>query len=452
MKSNIVFLLIDSLRADKFFGNHKTSITPNFNRLIESGVYFNQAISSSDATLINWASIFTGNNAFKTGIRSTRFNKLNKDQITLFSKLKSKNYNFYGYLPKLGEIMGLFPEFENKDAYFGNLSLETGLGKKIINKINSNLMKPPWFFYIHLEELHFPISVPEEFNSKKFGIGSYERQISFIDSWIGKIIDKINLNDTLVVITSDHGCYVPSTVVNDLVINLEEKPKLQKIATKTHKNLPDFLHPLKQKVFLILEKFHKSRKNKILKNLDLEPYQKRNLNWQRSDLDKFLYDENIHIPLLFLGNGIKNSKNIPDLVRNVDISPTLIDLIFDETDLTVDGQSLKPLIEGKILNELPAFIESTPFVHLTSNDVIGIRTSKFKYFRDKNDAMKRVYLFDLEKDPHENNNIASTNQETISDMELKIKQILNYTKTSNTEENDNESKLIEEELKKLGYM
>ena len=104
------------------------------------------------------------------------------------------------------------------------------------------------------------------------------------------------------------------------------------------------------------------------------------------------------------------------------------------------------------MNELPAFIESTPFVHLTSNDVIGIRTSKFKYFRDKNDAMKRVYLFDLEKDPHENNNIASTNQETISDMELKIKQILNYTKTSNTEENDNESKLIEEELKKLGYM
>ena len=76
MKSNILFLVIDSLRADKFYGNKKTSLTPNIDNLIKNGTYFNQAICSSDATLLSWAGLFTGQFAFKTGIRSNKFNKL----------------------------------------------------------------------------------------------------------------------------------------------------------------------------------------------------------------------------------------------------------------------------------------------------------------------------------------------------------------------------------------
>ena len=36
MKPNILFIVIDSLRADKCYGNEKTSVTPNIDKLIEN--------------------------------------------------------------------------------------------------------------------------------------------------------------------------------------------------------------------------------------------------------------------------------------------------------------------------------------------------------------------------------------------------------------------------------
>ena len=74
-KTNILFIIIDSLRADKFYGSRGGPLTPNFTKLIKNGVYFEQAISSADATLLSWAGIFTAKHPFKTGIRSSRFNK-----------------------------------------------------------------------------------------------------------------------------------------------------------------------------------------------------------------------------------------------------------------------------------------------------------------------------------------------------------------------------------------
>ena len=47
MQSNILFLLVDSLRGDKCYGERKTAITPNIDKLIHNGVYFSQTIGSS---------------------------------------------------------------------------------------------------------------------------------------------------------------------------------------------------------------------------------------------------------------------------------------------------------------------------------------------------------------------------------------------------------------------
>ena len=44
MKQNILFLTLDGLRADKFTGETKTAITPNLDKLLKKGTYFNQAI------------------------------------------------------------------------------------------------------------------------------------------------------------------------------------------------------------------------------------------------------------------------------------------------------------------------------------------------------------------------------------------------------------------------
>ena len=53
MKPNILIFLIDSLRADKFYGDAKTSFTPNIDKIIKKGVYFQNYITVADGILFN---------------------------------------------------------------------------------------------------------------------------------------------------------------------------------------------------------------------------------------------------------------------------------------------------------------------------------------------------------------------------------------------------------------
>ena len=123
------------------------------------------------------------------------------------------------------------------------------------------------------------------------------------------------------------------------------------------------------------------------------------------------------------GNGIKKGNIITKQIRNIDIFPTIFDLLSITTDSDYDGISFKQILDGIEMDEQPAFLESNPLVEINSNDVIGIRTSKYKFFRDKFDSTKRKYLFDLEDDPLENKNIAANSHEIIEQMELKIDNI-----------------------------
>ncbi len=73
MQPNIIFFLIDSLRADQCYGNDKSSKTPNLDSLIKNGVYFEQAISSADGTITSLNTIFSSK--FQIG-NASRYQKL----------------------------------------------------------------------------------------------------------------------------------------------------------------------------------------------------------------------------------------------------------------------------------------------------------------------------------------------------------------------------------------
>ena len=97
MKPNILFLLIDTFRADKFSGPEKTSKTPNIDSLIKNGTYFDQTVSCSDGTILSWAGLFTGLHPFKTGMMSPGYKKIDPNVTSYFSILKKQGYNFYSY-------------------------------------------------------------------------------------------------------------------------------------------------------------------------------------------------------------------------------------------------------------------------------------------------------------------------------------------------------------------
>jgi arylsulfatase A-like enzyme len=444
--------VIDGLRSDKCHSVTKTAITPNLDSLRKKGVYFKQTISSAAATGIAISSILTGQFPFKTGMGGRAFHKLDKSIPSYIGFLKANGYHTFSTAPKVATDFGLIFDFEKTDSGFENyLSLFSGLGKQIIDKFTSGYLKEPWFFYIHFNDLHFPITVQKEFDDEKYGTSNYEKQLSSIDVWIGKILEQIDLENTLVILTSDHGEYVPVITTKDGFLNFESsstEANLWKLGNK----IPSGLYPMKKKLGSLLRKTRKKTKKSKINNLSLTPYQNRILFDSRMGSGHRCFDDLIKVPLIFTGFGIPKNMTISQQVRHVDIFPTITEIISLKYDHDTDGKSLFSLINGKKLNELPASIESPPTVKGVLTKSIGVRTSNFKYIRDIDNSKKIFELYDLKKDPLEENNIINRQPQIAKEMEsilMKIRQNI-----TNIEEDidDEKSKIVRDNLRKLGYI
>ena len=138
-------------------------------------------------------------------------------------------------MPDLTWFHNLTKEFDEKRTFFcGGLKqdgLNDGIGDNIIQQITRNYSKP-WFYYVHIQDLHDNIIVPQEFDNNQYGTTNYDRQVSFIDSWLKKILEKINLENTIVIISADHASYMR---VNN---NLGQIPNIQKLLKKIKQIFP----------------------------------------------------------------------------------------------------------------------------------------------------------------------------------------------------------------------
>ena len=426
MKPNILFLIVDSLRADKVSGTENNSIIPNLDYIKKNGVFFDHAISSADGTMLAYAGLFSGKHPFKTGMRSAKLTRL-CNTISYFEVLKNYDYNLYGCLPRLAASFEIIPEFENNDESFLDLFPDTSskAGEIILKKLEGN-MKEPWCFLVHVTNMHFPIKKPKGFEDEKFGSNNYEKQVSAIDAWIGKVLKKTDLEKTLVVITGDHGSYIQSLKNKSLEIDFQDNPNLQNNIAKVSRKIPKFAEPLKLKLFLMRERVNQKRKRNKIQKLNLKPHETRGLLDQRGNTDRFLFDEKIRVPLFMIGSKINQCVSISKQVRLIDVFPTICEIVgIPKWEEKVDGISLYPLLENKKMDDLIAYIESTPGVVIETNNVIGIRTDKYKYFRNRNDANLDIHLFDLENDPFEDDNIAKESKEIVESMECKLQEITN---------------------------
>ena len=72
MRPNIIFFLIDGLRADQCFGKDKTSFTPNIDSLRKKGTYFSNAFASVDGTIVSLNTIFSSNFQVGNAARSQK--------------------------------------------------------------------------------------------------------------------------------------------------------------------------------------------------------------------------------------------------------------------------------------------------------------------------------------------------------------------------------------------
>ena len=458
IKPNILFLFFDSFRADKISGPDKNSLTPNFDYIKKNGVFFDHAISSSDGSILSYAGLFSGKHPFKTGMRSPKLTKL-IDTTSYLEFLKNHGYKLYGCMSKSDSLLEIIPEFENNEETFCTFGQGTEAGPITLDRLNSK-MKEPWLFLMHADHFHFPITNPKGFQDEKFGSDNYERQVSAIDHWLGQVLEKVDLKKTLVVITGDHGSYIQSLNKESLNFDFQDMADLQIKIGKISNRFPKFLEPLKLSLFLTRENISRKRKEKKIKDLNLKSHEVRGLLHQRSDPERLLFDEKIRVPLFMIGPKVDQGMTISQQVRLIDIFPTICEIVgIPDKDEKIDGVSLYPLLENRKIGNLVAYMESTPAIIIKPVIVIGIRTDKYKYFRNRYDSSKNVHLYDLENDPYEDNNIADRDKKIVEEMEDTLKKIINgfsLEKGCRLEDVDDdlgteEINMVEKELKKMGY-
>jgi arylsulfatase A-like enzyme len=132
--------------------------------------------------------------------------------------------------------------------------------------------------------------------------------------------------------------------------------------------------------------------------------------WYLGDLGlydkRFMYEPGLRVPLIARGPGIEKGITPDGFVANIDLAPTFLDLTGLPIPDSMQGKSLKPLLQG----EKPAGWRRSVYYryyhdpgHHNTRAHYGVRTNTHKLIHYwKQDAWE---LFDLVADPREQHNL-----------------------------------------------
>ena len=87
MRPNVLFILVDGLRADQCYGTNKESHTPFLDSLINEGVYFNNTFSPTDGTAISLNCMLNSKFQFQTGIRAQKIILLEDNHLQKLNQI-----------------------------------------------------------------------------------------------------------------------------------------------------------------------------------------------------------------------------------------------------------------------------------------------------------------------------------------------------------------------------
>ena len=125
---------------------------------------------------------------------------------------------------------------------------------------------------------------------------------------------------------------------------------------------------------------------------------------------RFMYEESLAMPLLIqYPPAIEKGITIDALTQNLDFAPTFLDFAGAEIPEKMQGKSLRPLLTGnkdsgeEFRNAVYYHYYDFPAFHMVKRHY-GIRTDRYKLIHFYDD-IEEWELYDLKKDPREENNL-----------------------------------------------
>ena len=327
-------------------------------------------------------------------------------------------FRAHGYYT-LAEVSGpLFPETgldRGFDAYRfreGPAYLSTDWGADFRQRLQSLTAQQPWFCFLHLWELHHQRHILPAFRSRAYGRNRYERALSCLDVELGRLLGALPEN-TLVVVHGDHGEHVVKTDVQ-------------------------------------------YRWYRLVRDVSGRKTMKR----EGHEMD--VSEDLIRVPLVFsiLGAGtdafpLPTGKHMPQLIRQIDALPTLLDLVGAQVPTQIHGRSIKPALLDDTPLGLEAYIEAFLRVRSDPRDrQVGWRTPEWKYIYAPNNPHIPAALYHLSNDSSERHNLVNQRQDIAELLQQRIADIQHGPLAATPEfiMSEAEKADIEKRLTDLGYM
>lgn len=457
-----MIVAMDCVTADSLscYGYDKKT-TPNIDEIAKNSLIFENAISASSWTLASTASLFTGK-WVSHHLACDEHQFLDKEHKTLAEYLSENGYNTAAFSDSayVNNLTGLDRGFEN----FYNIGFKSfspkhklvklfkvllQLRKRIQKKgfkytdtylqmgevkdwISKNEQKEPFFIYIHNDETHYPYYPPKKFLKRfaKIPRPTIENTIQDREKILG-----------------ESGVF--------------EKTDFEMLKTLYNGELAHLDHNL-GRLFNFMEK------KGILDNTILIITSDHGSNFGEHDLyghSFCLYDSVIKIPLIIHYPKMFSQKRIQKPVQNIDVLPTLLDILnIDEND-SIDGESICNLIQENNFRDFAISEHSLQNVSLFDRNVKNpkpglkekyhtalhaIRTEDKKYIWSSGEKHE---LFDLKADPQEEDNIIQQYPDKTNELKNKLFSKAKKFNFESTKELDAESdELLSKRLRSLGYI
>lgn len=351
---NILLFTLDTTRADHIgcYGYSRIE-TPNIDRLAGEGFLFKNAISQAPLTLPSHSSIFTGTYPLFHGVRDNGGFYLEANKTTLASVLKQAGWATSAFVgafvldSRWGLNQGFDYYYDNFDfAKYKTISLDSvqreggEVVKAFFDWFTTNSQKK-FFSWLHFYDPHTPYEPPEPYKTQYGGRlwGLYDGEIAYVDVLIGSVVDELKKKDLL-----ERTIII---IVGDHGESLGEH----------HESAHGF----------------------------------------------FIYDATQSVPLIVhIPSAALKGKVIESQVENVDIMPSVLELLGLPIPREVQGRSFLPLLAGK-KDDVERFAYSEtyyPRFHYGWSELKSLRTSGYKFIQ-----APRPELYDLVKDSGEQVNI-----------------------------------------------
>jgi len=424
---NVVIIDIDVLREDVLNCDGDRVATVNLCGILKNSVRFRNNISHSDYTFPAFLSGLTSLYPSSHNMWNPLRDKLSKNVVTIQKVFGESGY--YTVLAGPLEDENIYSDGFDVTIHTANFFKDEHL-PEILEKASSQ--DKPFLLYVYSNDLHMPYFVPEDVSHRNVQGEKPEKLPANWDEYNSLLEEYLAVNYTEVfkdeVIIQNQNIFQGSPLDNkeqilDLFFELWRNnrellinawfPQYDSLVQTIDTSKPEQVEYIKSRYFNALWYIDISL-SQLLGILNTDEYKDKTIIVIKSDHGeeffehgKFshnnkLYQELLQTPLAFRIPGLQ-SKEFYSFSQDIDIFPTLLDLVNIEIPEQIQGKSLLSVIEGKTQS-----VNEYQIAERREGDSASFRKGDWKILIDDGVVIE---LYNLADDAEEKNNLVDKEAE-----------------------------------------